>query len=68
MQYLPKIGMNKNLRSISETMKLLEQLPDSRRVCQICEYEGRRKRRAGVNYCPTLKIRACTLHHPDPKV
>jgi len=68
MQYSPNIGRSKNSRSISQTMKFLEQLPDSKRVCQICEYEGRGRRRTGVNYCPTHKIRACTLHHPDPKI
>ena len=68
MQYSPKIGRNKNLRSVSETIKLLEQLPDSRRVCQICEYEGRGRRITDVNYCPTHHIRACNLQHPDPKV
>ena len=68
MQYSPYIGRSKNSRSISQTMKFLEQLPDSKRVCQICEYEGRGRRRTGVNYCPTHKIRACTLHHPDPKI
>ena len=42
-------------------------LPDSKRVCQICDYEGRGRRRTGVNYCPTHRIRACTLKNPDPK-
>ena len=68
MQYSPNIGRSKNSRSISQTMKFLEQLPDSKRVCQICEYEGRGRRRTGVNYCPAHNIRACTLHHPDPKI
>ena len=45
----------------------LKTLSDSQRVCQICEFEGRGRRRTGVNYCPHHKIRACTLKNPHPK-
>ena len=45
----------------------LRALSDSQRVCQICEFEGRGRRRTGVNYCPHHKIRACTLKNPHPE-
>jgi len=67
MQNSSIIGYNENLISISEIMILLEELLDSRRVCQICEYEGHGRRITGAHYCRTHNIRPCTLHHPDPK-
>ena len=45
----------------------LKNLSNSKRVCQICEFEGRGRRRTGVNYCPNHHIRACTLKSPDPR-
>ena len=55
--------------SVSENMRNMElkALSDSQRVCQICEFEGRGRRRTGVNYCPHHKIRACTLKNPHPE-
>ena len=54
------IAMRSNVDSLNKN------LSERKRTCQICEYEGRGRKRTGVNYCPTHNIRACTLHHPDP--
>ena len=45
----------------------LKVLAHSQRVCQICEFEGRGRRRTGVNYCPNHNIKACTLKSPHPQ-
>ena len=42
-------------------------LPDSQRSCQICEFEGRGRKRTSVNFCTYHKIRACTAQHPATK-
>ena len=54
------VAMQSNKDSVTKS------LSERKKICQICEYEGRGRKRTSVNYCPTHNIRACTLHHPDP--
>ena len=54
------VAMRSNMDSLHKY------LSERKRTCQICEYEGRVRKRTGVNYCPTHNIKAFILHHPDP--
>jgi len=43
-------------------------LSNSKKSCQICDFEGRGRKLNAVNYCPTHRIRACTLKFVDPRL
>ena len=43
-------------------------ISNSKKSCQICDFEGRGRKLNAVNYCPTHRIRACTLRFVDPKL
>ena len=45
-----------------------DSLPNSKKSCQICDFEGRGRKLNSVNYCPTHRIRACTLRFIDPRL
>ena len=43
-------------------------ISNSKKSCQICDFEGRGRKLNAVNYCPTHRTRACTLRFVDPKL
>ena len=70
----PVAMKNSQLDSPSEQMHAMfvdsktKSLSNSKKACQICDFEGRGRKLNGVNYCPTHRIRACTLRFMDPRL
>ena len=52
----------------SEILRYIDKLPDNHRTCQICEFEGRGRKRKAVNMCSYHHIRACTSQNPDSRL
>ena len=48
----------------SEILRYIDKLPDNHRTCQICEFEGRGRKRKAVNMCSYHHIRGCTSQNP----
>ena len=49
-------------------LRNIQSLPDSKKICQICEFEGRGRKRKAVNMCSYHQIRACTSQNPDSRL
>ena len=70
----PVAMTNSKLDSTSEQMYEMfvdsktKSLSNSKKSCQICDFEGRGRKLNAVNYCPTHRIRACTLKFVDPRL